>query len=208
MDLVELVWPMLLVVIGLGLLIQGGNYTIDSAVYIAKRFGISPMIVGFTILAFGTSLPELIVSILAVLRGSAGIAMGNVIGSNIANILMVIGVAALIATMHVKINKALAKDFAMMLVSTVILAAFMVHGQIGSFAGGAMLALLFVYVFMQYRGALRGEVEVEIEVEAEHDYKRSWQPYIFSFDRLDRCSNRRRVFGARGQSKRSFNWCA
>ena len=94
MDVVTLqalVIPLGLIMFGTALLIKGGNWTIDSAVFIARRFGLSPMVVGFTILAFGTSLPELIVSILAVLRGSEGIAMGNVIGSNIANILLEIG---------------------------------------------------------------------------------------------------------------------
>ena len=66
--------------LGMYLLFKGGNWTIDSAVYIAKNFGISPLVIGFTIVAFGTSLPELIVSINANLTGSSGIAIGNVIG--------------------------------------------------------------------------------------------------------------------------------
>ena len=119
MDIVSLFLPLLLMLFGIGFLMQGGNWTIDAAVFIARRFGLSPMVVGFTILAFGTSLPELIVSILAVMRGSEGIAMGNVIGSNIANILMVIGTAALFSTIYVKISKGLLKDLLVMLLALI-----------------------------------------------------------------------------------------
>lgn len=177
LSLQSLLMPTVLIVIGIFLLIKGGNWTIDSAVFIARRFGLSPMVVGFTVLAFGTSLPELIVSILAVLRGSEGIAMGNVIGSNIANILMVIGASAILVTMHVKISKGLIKDLAMMLISSFLLLGLMFYGEISRMAGMAMVMLLFAYVFLQYRMALKGEIEVEEEALAE--FKHPAQPYVF-----------------------------
>ena len=169
-------FPSLLMLSGIALLIQGGNWTIDSAVFIARRFGLSPMIVGFTILAFGTSLPELIVSILAVLRGSEGIAMGNVIGSNIANILMVIGATALMATMYVKLSKGLVKDIVMMLLVSFLLAGLMLHGEIGRAAGLGMVGLLLLYVFWPYRMAAKGEIE--IDEEELRDFKHPAQPFI------------------------------
>ena len=177
MDIVSLLYPVMLMVIGIFLLIKGGNATIDSAVFIARRFGLSPMVVGFTILAFGTSLPELIVSILSVLRGSEGIAMGNVIGSNIANILMVLGAAAMITTMHVQISKGLKKDMAMMLLTSFLLLGLMLHGEIGRLAGLAMVVMLLAYVFVQYKMALKGEIEVDEE--EVQDFKSPAQPYVF-----------------------------
>ncbi len=179
LTLQSLLIPLGLMMIGIFLLIKGGNWTIDAAVFIARRFGLSPMVVGFTVLAFGTSLPELIVSILAVLRGSEGIAMGNVIGSNIANILMVIGASAILVTMHVKISKGLIKDLTMMLLASFLLMGLMFYGEISRVAGVAMVTLLLIYVFLQYRMALKGEIEVEEE--ELQDFKNPVQPYIFLF---------------------------
>ncbi len=153
---------------GILMLIRGGNWTIDSAVYVARHLGISPLIVGFTIVAFGTSLPELIVSVLANLRGSAGIAIGNVVGSNIANILMVIGATATVATLKVR-AKGIYKDLVMMLLCTALLAGLLFYGAVGQLVGASMIALLVVYVFYQFTMARKGEVPLE-PVE-EHEYK-------------------------------------
>lgn len=169
--------PLGLMIIGILLLIKGGDWTIESAVFIARRFGLSPMVVGFTILAFGTSLPELIISILAVLRGSEGIAMGNVIGSNIANVFLVIGSAVMITTMYVKISRGLIKDLVMMLLSAFLLMGLMLYGEISRFAGCAMVTLLLGYVFLQYRMALNGEIKVEEE--DVQNFKHPFYPYMF-----------------------------
>lgn len=172
-----LVIPLGLIMFGTALLIKGGNWTIDSAVFIARRFGLSPMVVGFTILAFGTSLPELIVSILAVLRGSEGIAMGNVIGSNIANILLVIGCSSVLVTMQITLSKGLIKDLVMMLLSAFLLMGLMLYGEIGRIAGLGMVAILLMYIFVQYRMAMKGEIVVDGE-----DlpfFKHPAQPYVF-----------------------------
>jgi len=179
----SLMMPLVFMIGGIFLLIKGGDWTIDSAVYIAQRFGLSPMVVGFTILAFGTSMPELIVSILAVLRGSEGIAMGNVIGSNIANILLVVGTAAIISTIYIKISKGLIKDMVMMLLSSVLLMGLMLYGDIGRVAGGIMIALLLIYVLLQYRMAMKGEITVDTpESEAVDVNEQSTaHPYIFLF---------------------------
>ena len=86
----------LYVLIGFVLLIKGGDFLVDGAVSIAKRAKISPMVIGLTIVGFGTSSPELLVSIQAALSGSSGIAIGNVVGSNIANIALILGTAAIV----------------------------------------------------------------------------------------------------------------
>ena len=123
--------------LGMYLLFKGGDWTIDSAVYMAKKFGISPLVIGFTIVAFGTSFPELIVSVNANLAGSPGIAIGNVIGSNIANILFVVGITAFFATLTAAPRK-LMRDIIMM-----------IFGTFGALALGAATPV-FIYLWGQF----------------------------------------------------------
>lgn len=93
-----------LLLIGFILLIGGAEYLVKGAASIAARFNVSPLVIGLTIVAFGTSAPELTVNVLAALRGSTDLAISNVVGSNIANILLVLGVAAIITPLKVKSN--------------------------------------------------------------------------------------------------------
>lgn len=90
------------IVIGLGILILGAEGLVRGAASIARKTGISPLVIGLTVVAFGTSAPELIVNIMAAIKGSADIAIGNIIGSNIANILLILGVATIIYPLSVK----------------------------------------------------------------------------------------------------------
>ncbi|MBU0545869.1 calcium/sodium antiporter [Patescibacteria group bacterium] len=94
----------LLIILGLGALIVGAESLVRGASSLAKMFGIPPIVIGLTIVAFGTSAPELIVNMFAAYRGSADLAVGNVIGSNIANILLILGIAACIRPLRVKSN--------------------------------------------------------------------------------------------------------
>lgn len=153
--------------LGLFLLFKGGNWTIDAAIYLAKKLGISPLIIGFTIVAFGTSLPELIVSIKANIDGSPGIAIGNVIGSNIANILFVVGVTAFFTTLTV-VPKKLIRDILAMMVATILMMALMMHGTITEMAGMAMIAVLVIYTAWQYMMAKKGIIEPEDIEEPEY----------------------------------------
>lgn len=146
--------------LGMYLLFKGGDWTIDSAVYIAKKFGISPLVIGFTIVAFGTSFPELIVSVNANLAGSPGIAIGNVIGSNIANILFVVGITAFFATLTA-VPRDILRDIVMMLLATVLMMGLMIHGNISQMGGLAMIGILLAYIIWQYVMASKGKIEVE-----------------------------------------------
>ncbi|WP_314358303.1 calcium/sodium antiporter [Porphyromonas catoniae] len=86
----------LLFILGIVLIIAGANYLTEGASVLARRFGVSPLVVGLTIVAFGTSSPELIVSLMSALKGNSDIAMGNVVGSNIFNVLVIGGITALV----------------------------------------------------------------------------------------------------------------
>lgn len=137
------------VAFGLFLLIRGGDWTIDAATYIAERAGLSPLFIGATIVSFGTSVPELFTSVNANLSGYPGIALGNVVGSNIANILLVLGATAIVFPIVAQ-KGGLGKDLGMMLVATAILTAGMLSGVFPFWAGAAMFALLVAFVTYQY----------------------------------------------------------
>ena len=151
------------IILGILLLVKGGDWTIGGAVYVSRHLGVPPMVVGFTIIAFGTSLPELFVSVNANLTGFPGISLGNVVGSNIANILLVVGLTAIIAPVHAAVKDSL-RDLIVMLLSTAVLVGLMLYGIVEWWMGGAMFAALVAYVFYQYLLARRGDIEPE-EVE-------------------------------------------
>jgi cation:H+ antiporter len=92
----------LLFFIGFGLVVKGADYLVDGASSVAKRFGIPTLVIGLTIIAFGTSAPELVVSVTSALSGSGDLAIGNVIGSNIANILLILGLSSIFYPLVVK----------------------------------------------------------------------------------------------------------
>lgn len=177
MDLSALALPLVFMLIGIFLLVKGGNWTVDGAVFVARKFGISPLVVGFTIIAFGTSLPELLISVFANLRGSGGIALGNVIGSNIANILLVIGVSAVMVPL-ISRSQAVLRDLLLMLLVTGLLAFLMQYGVIDRIAGFAMIGILFGYVYLQYKMAKAGD-EVPMEAEEIPSYSKPIFAYVF-----------------------------
>ena len=137
------------ILFGLYLLIKGGDWTIDAAVFVAEKTGLSPLFIGATIISFGTSVPELFTSVNANVQGFPGISLGNVLGSNIANILLVLGATATILQVEGK-AKDLMKDMVMMLVATAILVFGMLSGQFSTVLGLIMFAILAGFVGYQY----------------------------------------------------------
>ncbi len=106
-------------VVGLVALFFGGEYLVKGASSVARHFRLSPMVIGLTVVGFGTSAPELLVSLQAALEGKSGIALGNVIGSNIANILLILGVSAAITPLIIPVSK-LWRDLGFMLGATAV----------------------------------------------------------------------------------------
>jgi cation:H+ antiporter len=92
----------ILFILGFVLLIKGADYLVDGAASIAKRFALSELVIGLTIISFGTSAPELVVNVLASFKGNSELAIGNIFGSNIANILLILGVAAMVRPLPLK----------------------------------------------------------------------------------------------------------
>jgi len=137
-------------VLGLAILVVGGELTLRGAIGLAQLLGVSAAMIGLTVVAFGTSAPELVVSLQAVLDGAPDIAVGNVIGSNIANILLVLGIGALIAPLICDPG-AVRRDGTAMMVSAALLVWLGMTGAIAVWQGALMLVALVAYVTWSYR---------------------------------------------------------
>lgn len=135
---------------GLVLLVAGGDLLVRGAVAIALRFGISTLIIGLTLVGFGTSTPELVTSLDAAIREAPGIAVGNVVGSNTANILLILGLSALITPIAVA-PQVLKRDGTVVVLAAVACLAVVLSGDMGRLYGGVLVALLALYVYSTYR---------------------------------------------------------
>ncbi len=135
---------------GLALLILGGDLLVRGAVKVAERLGVSPLVIGLTLVGFGTSAPELVTSVQAALSGFPGIAYGNIVGSNIANILLIVGLSAMVYPIAVA-SSALKRDAVVMLAVAGIFAALAFVVPMGRAVGLAFVAALVAYVWLAFR---------------------------------------------------------
>ena len=161
----------LLLILGLFLLFIGGDWLVDGSVALARRLKVSPLLIGLTLVGFGTSTPELVTSLIATFKGASGISVGNVVGSNIANILLVLGVTALLNPVQVK-GKSFKRDSFFLVFSTFVLVGSASLGTIGHLLGALMVGALIFYVIYSYK------TEKEIP-----DEKEKPAPLITSFIR-------------------------
>jgi cation:H+ antiporter len=147
----------LMLLAGVVLLVLAGDYLVKGAVGLAENMGISPLIIGLTVVAFGTSAPELFVSVQAALTGSPGIAVGNVVGSNIANVLLVLGLPAFIAPIDPR-QPGLRRNLTAMLIATVAAMLLIANGLVGRMEGLVLFLGLCGYVGWQVYEARTGVV--------------------------------------------------
>ena len=134
----------LLLVVGIVMLYVGAKFTVDNAVIVAQTFGISERIIGLTVIAIGTSLPELITSVIAIRKGHADIGVGNIIGSNVYNILMIMGVSSAIA--GIAVSNDVFYDYAIMITFSVGLMIAMMKGVITKHMGIGLSLAYVVYL--------------------------------------------------------------
>ncbi|MCU0899044.1 MAG: calcium/sodium antiporter [Cypionkella sp.] len=139
----------ILFIIGLVALFFGGEYLVRGASNIARRFNLSPMVIGLTIVGFGTSAPELLVSIQAALAGQPAIAIGNVLGSNIANILLILGVSAVIAPLLIPLQKVW-RDLGFMLLATAAIWVMLLDGNVTRIEGVLLVVGLLVFMVVAF----------------------------------------------------------
>jgi len=164
---------------GFALLIAGGEIMVRGAVAIAQRLNVPPVVVGLTIVAIGTSAPELTVSIDAILKNAPDIVTGNVVGSNLSNILLVLGIAALIRPVEAA-PQLIGRDGMVMVASAALLVGFAQTGTIGLFSGVFMLALYVGYIgYCYWTEKVAGEgAQEQILAEVEEHSGGSQKLYI------------------------------
>lgn len=138
-----------LLIAGLALLIVGGELLVRGAVGVAERLGMSPLLIGLTLVGFGTSTPELVTSVEAAMIGSPGIAIGNVVGSNIANVLLILGASALISPIAVG-SRALARDGVAVLGVAVLFAAIGLLLPLDRIVGTGLVLGLIGYIWLAW----------------------------------------------------------
>lgn len=142
-----------LIVVGLVLLVKGADFFVDGAAGIAGKCRISPLVIGLTVVAFGTSMPELAVSVTSAATGSTDLSIGNVVGSNIANILLILGVSALVCKLPVR-RASLVLDIPVLLIASVLLIGLGIWGGALEWWDGLIfLAVFAVYMVILMRGA-------------------------------------------------------
>lgn len=162
----------LLLVIGLVILVVGGDLLVKGASGIALKLNIEPMVVGLTVVSLGTSAPELIVSLKSALYGSPDIAMGNVVGSNIANLGLVLAITALVFPIAVN-RKVLNTDWPVMVVFSFLAFIFGIDNSIERWEGLILLVTLVIYIYaLLQRGKNHpnaGEADIDIDTDAEKE---------------------------------------
>lgn len=161
----EIISAIVFLVIGFGLLVKGADYFVEGAATIAKQLRIPSLVIGLTIVAFGTSAPELAVSMSAALKGSNDIAIGNVVGSNLFNLLVVVGISAVIFPLHVKTSM-IKKDYPLSLLAAVLLGALAMdtlfgkaNMELGRMDGIILLAGFTAFMWMTVHQGMKGRAQ-------------------------------------------------
>lgn len=152
----------ILLVLGFILLLKGADWFVDGASSIASRFGIPQLIIGLTIVAMGTSLPEAFVSITAALKSNAAITIGNVVGSNILNVGIILGVTALIRPLHIQ-NSTIKYEMPFMMLVTLVLILQGINHTISRFDGVVMWLFFLGYLYYIFKMSKNQMEETEIK---------------------------------------------
>jgi cation:H+ antiporter len=162
----------LLYLIGGGLVLSyGANLFVNASSHFARRFGISPVIIGLTVVAFGTSAPELAVNILASIQGNSDIAMGNVVGSNIFNVAFILGICAMIQALFVS-SQLIRIDIPIMVIASALLWGMAKDQNISWIEGAVLFSGVILYTLLQIRLAIKGK-DADKEFEQEFSAKGS-----------------------------------
>jgi len=149
-----------LLLAGLVLLLAGGDWLVRGSVGLAEKLNVPPLIIGLTIVSFGTSAPELFVSVNSALSGADGIAIGNIVGSNIANVLMVLGIPAMFWAMKCD-EKGIGRSILVMIGVSVLFIGMMQKGTLTRFDGLVLISILLLFLFEQFRGARKARKSTE-----------------------------------------------
>ena len=150
------------ILFGLVLLVVGGELLVRGAAAMAASFRITPLVIGLTVVAFGTSAPELGVSLQAALTGNADVAVGNVVGSNIVNILLMLGASAIITPLVVS-SQLIRLDVPLMIAASIVMWVMSRNGLVSRGEGTLLFVLLLIYIGISIRASRRESAEVADE---------------------------------------------
>ncbi len=198
----------LLLIAGLILILGGANYLTEGASAVAKKWGVSELVIGLTIVAFGTSAPELVISLMSAVRHSAGLAIGNVVGSNIFNILVIIGVVAMVRPIKVE-RSILSTEIPLVILSSL---AILICGNSHIINGSGdnvlsrtdgLLLLLFFAVFMRYTFSIAKDGSENTQQESQVKSRPLWLSTIMILGGLGALVGGGEIFvnGATGVAK-------
>lgn len=167
--------PILLIAIAIGcfFLIKGANYLVDNATLIARHFNVPMIVIGMTVVAFGTSMPEFVVNVIASATGNSTIALTNVYGSNFINILVILGISAIIFPIKSKPHTTRIDMPIAILASCVFLLFNLTGGMISRWEGVALLLMFVAFLFVQYRSA-KEELVADIREESSESHLGKW----------------------------------
>ena len=158
----QILLQVFLLALGFTMLVKGADWFVDGSSSIARRFNIPQLVIGLTIVAMGTSAPEAAVSITAALKGNADITVGNIVGSNILNILIILGVSALITPLAVA-KSTIKAEIPFMIAITLLLLLFGYNGEINLFEGILLLVAFAAYLAYLFNMARKNKEEEQID---------------------------------------------
>lgn len=148
----------LLLIIGIVVVLKGADWLTGGAVGLAQRMGVPQIVIGLTIVAIGTSMPEFFVSLISAINGTPDLAVGNIVGSNIFNALLIVGVAAMVAPITI-LHSTVKKDIPVALFASVLLMGMTLDNQISRIDALILFACFIAFIWMTLRGAKKGEVD-------------------------------------------------
>lgn len=171
----DMIFQLLILALGFVCLVKGADWFVDGAVGIATKFGIPQIVIGLTIVAMGTSAPEAAVSITAALQGSADITIGNVVGSNILNILIILGLSALIYPLKVE-KTTIWVDIPVMIGATILLFALGYDGTVSRLDAGILLVIFGAYLGFLFYLTKKNKSEEKLLTSSDIEKENSSEP--------------------------------
>ena len=156
----------LFIVVGIALVLWGADRLTDGAVAVAEKMKMPQIVIGLTIVAMGTSMPEFCVSFISALKGTSDLAVGNIVGSNIFNALLIVGVSALVAPMTI-MKTTVRKDIPFALVASALLLIMCLDGNISRLDAGILFVMFLIFMYMTLKGAKKQGADAEEAIEGE-----------------------------------------
>lgn len=156
----------LIIVVGIALVLWGADRLTDGAVAVAEKMKMPQIVIGLTIVAMGTSMPEFCVSLISALKGTSDLAVGNIVGSNIFNALLIVGVSALVAPMTI-METTVRKDIPFALVASALLLIMCLDGNISRIDAGILFVMFLIFMYMTLKGAKKQGADAEEAIEGE-----------------------------------------